>query len=136
VSIELIVVTPDGEAFSGPVDEVVLPGSEGEFGVLEQHERFLAALRYGVMETRTSQGSVWAAISDGFADVSAERVVVMVDSHDRADAVAIEAARRAHDQAESELAADGSDAASPARRAELERLLARAKAHIEAHGKL
>ncbi len=136
MSIELIVVTPDGEAFSGPVDEVVLPGSEGEFGVLEQHERFLAALRYGVMETRTSQGSVWAAISDGFADVSAERVVVMVDSHDRADAVEIEAARRARDEAESELAADGSDAASPARRAELERLLARANAHIEAHGKL
>ena len=136
MSIELIVVTPNGEAFSGPVDQVVLPGAEGEFGVLAQHERFLAALRYGVMETRTSQGSVWAAISDGFADVSAERVVVMVDSHDPADAVEIEAATRALSQAESELAGIGSDAESSARRAELERGVARANAHIEAHAKL
>ena len=37
--IELVVVTPEGEAFSGLVEEVVLPGVEGEFGVLEAPTR-------------------------------------------------------------------------------------------------
>ncbi len=55
--IELVVVTPEGEAFSGLVEEVVLPGVEGEFGVLEAHERFLSALDHGCIEIRTREGS-------------------------------------------------------------------------------
>lgn len=77
---ELIIVTPQGESFRGPVDQVVLPGSEGEFGVLQLHERFLAPLAAGAAEIKTAQGSRWAALGSGFADVSAEQVVVLVDS--------------------------------------------------------
>ncbi len=36
---ELTIVTPEGEVFSETVDRVVFPGTEGEFGVLEGHER-------------------------------------------------------------------------------------------------
>ena len=43
--VELVIVTPQGEAYRGPVDSVVLPGTEGEFEVLENHERFLTPLR-------------------------------------------------------------------------------------------
>ena len=50
MSIELIVVTPEGQAYEGSIQQVVLPGSEGDFGVLEQHERYLAPLRSGKME--------------------------------------------------------------------------------------
>ena len=53
MGIQLTVVTPEGQPYQGEVEQVVLPGSEGDFGVLEQHERFLAALRPGVMEIRT-----------------------------------------------------------------------------------
>jgi len=81
LSIHLTIVTPEGEAYSGDVEQVVLPGSEGDFGVLEHHERYLAPLRVGAVEIITSGGSAWAAVTDGFADVSAENVVVMVDSY-------------------------------------------------------
>lgn len=79
MSIDLIIVTPEGEAYSGTVDQVVLPGSEGEFGVLEQHERTLAPLQHGAIEIKLESGSEWAAVSNGFADVSSERVVVLAD---------------------------------------------------------
>jgi len=79
LSIDLIIVTPEGEAYSGTVDQVVLPGSEGEFGVLEQHERTLAPLQHGAIEIKLESGSEWAAVSNGFADVSSERVVVLAD---------------------------------------------------------
>ena len=39
MSIDLVVVTPHGEAFSEPVEQVVLPGAEGDFGVLENHRQ-------------------------------------------------------------------------------------------------
>lgn len=79
MSLDLIIVTPEGEAYSGTVDQVVLPGSEGEFGVLEQHERTLAPLQHGAIEIKLESGSEWAAVSNGFADVSSERVVVLAD---------------------------------------------------------
>jgi F-type H+-transporting ATPase subunit epsilon len=80
VSLALTIVTPAGEAFSGPVDAVVLPGSEGDFGVLPRHERLMTALRAGEVEIRTGSGTRRASISEGFADVSGEEVVVMVTS--------------------------------------------------------
>ena len=78
--IHLTVVTPEGQSYSGTVESVVLPGSEGDFGVLEDHERFLAPLRIGPVEIAGPAGRSWAAVSDGFAEVSGERVVVLVDS--------------------------------------------------------
>jgi F-type H+-transporting ATPase subunit epsilon len=80
VSLELTIVTPVGEAFHGTVDAVVLPGSEGDFGVLPKHERLMTALRPGEVEIRAGSGTRRATISEGFADVSGEQVVVMVTS--------------------------------------------------------
>jgi F-type H+-transporting ATPase subunit epsilon len=131
--IELVVVTPEGEAFSGPVEEVVLPGVDGEFGVLENHERFLSALDYGCMEIRTREGSQFSAVSDGFAEVSGGRVAVMVDSLVAAADVDVEAAREAQLEASDQLDRLGLDLAEEhdAHRAELQDNLARATAQLE-----
>jgi F-type H+-transporting ATPase subunit epsilon len=80
MALELTIVTPEGEAFAGPVDAVVLPGTEGDFGVLPQHERLLTALRPGPVEIRSGGTTQRATVSEGFADVSGTQVVVMVSS--------------------------------------------------------
>lgn len=80
MAIDLVIVTPEGQAYSGSVEQVVLPGSEGDFGVLAEHERTLAPLQHGPVEIKTAGGSEWAAVSNGFAEVAAERVVVLADS--------------------------------------------------------
>jgi len=127
--IELVVVTPEGEAFSGPAEAVVLPGVEGEFGVLEAHERFLSALDHGCMEIRTPEGSHFSVVSDGFAEVGPERVVVMVDRHVPKDEIDVAAARAARENASAELERIG--AADDPNKAELEKALARANAELE-----
>jgi len=127
--IELVVVTPEGEAFSGPAEEVVLPGVEGEFGVLEAHERFLSALAHGCMEIRTLEGSQVSVVSDGFAEVGPERVVVMVDRHVPKHEIDVAAARSAAESAAAELERIGS--ADDPKKAELEKALARANAEVE-----
>jgi F-type H+-transporting ATPase subunit epsilon len=79
--IALSVVTPEGQAFHGEVEAVVLPGSEGEFGVLPGHEPFLTALRIGPMTIRKPGGELLhAAVSQGFAEVHDDQVSVMVGS--------------------------------------------------------
>jgi F-type H+-transporting ATPase subunit epsilon len=77
--ISLSVVTPEGQAFHGEAEAVVLPGSEGEFGVLPGHEAFLTALRIGPMTIRKAGGEeLHAAVSQGFAEVHDDQVSVMV----------------------------------------------------------
>ncbi len=78
--IELVIVTPQGEAYRGPVDSVVLPGAEGEFEVLEHHERFLCPLRVGTVEIKTPNGSTHAVIATGFADVRGDQAAVLAES--------------------------------------------------------
>lgn len=81
MAIVLSVVTPEGQAFHGDVEAVVLPGSEGEFGVLPGHEPFLTALRIGPMTIRKASGEeLHAAVSRGFAEVHGDQASVMVDS--------------------------------------------------------
>ncbi len=129
MALELVVVTPHGEAFSGPVEEVVLPGVEGEFGVLESHERFLSALAHGCMEIRTGGGSRFSAVSDGFAEVTGERVVVMVDSLVEAENIDLEETRAEQQRAEGELESLAGDE-NEARRAKLRDALDRANAQL------
>lgn len=102
--IDLNVVTPEGEAYDGPVETVVLPGVEGDFGVLEGHEEFLSGLRVGEMTVRTAQGEeLHAAVSKGFAEVHADRVVVMVGSCEFAHEIDLERAQVMRDRALKQL---------------------------------
>jgi F-type H+-transporting ATPase subunit epsilon len=105
MSISLSVVTPEGEAFQGEADAVVLPGAEGEFGVLPGHEPFLTALRIGTVTIRQSGGEeLTAAVSQGFAEVHEDGLSVMVGScefaHDIDRSRAEVAAERAKQQLE------------------------------------
>jgi len=103
--ITLIIVTPEGGRFEGPVERVVVPGSEGDFGVLPGHERFLSPVRIGELEVETGGADrKWAAVSDGFAEVNGDRVVLMVDSCEFAPDIDKARAERAKSNAERELA--------------------------------
>lgn len=103
MSIELTIVTPEREVFRGPVERVVLPGSEGDFGVLEKHERFLAPLKIGEARFQEGGGEHRAAMSDGFAQVTPEKVVVLVDTCELAGDIDVARAERARERAEREL---------------------------------
>jgi len=114
---------------------VVLPGSEGEFGVLERHERYLAPLQPGAVEIRQGTGSEWAALSNGFADVSAERVVVLADVCALAEDIDVAVSEKEKRAAESELAELPQDAEHDARRKVLQDNVQHHSARIEVANK-
>ena len=103
--LQLTIVTPEGTRYEGPVDSVVVPGTEGDFGVLPGHERFLAPIRIGELEVRSGNDPSrrWAAVGGGFADVGAERVVLLVDSCEFAADIDEARAERARTRAEQHL---------------------------------
>ena len=135
MSLELVIVTPEGEAYSGTVDQVVLPGSEGEFGVLEQHERYLAPLKHGAVEIRTGSGTEWAALSNGFADVSAERVVVLADLCALAADIDVAMHEEEKREVEAELASLEAHSDHDVRRAALEDMILHHEVRIYIGGK-
>ena len=101
--IDLTIVTPEGTRYQGQVERVVVPGSEGDFGVLPGHERFLSPVRIGELEVDGATKR-WAAVSDGFAEVNGDKVVLMVDTCEFASDIDKARAERAKARAEAELA--------------------------------
>jgi len=135
MALELNIVTPEGEVFEEAVDRVVFPGTEGEFGVLEGHERFLTPLGIGVVEILQGGRTRRAAIAGGFADVGAERVVAMVDTCELAEEIDVSRAEAARARARAEL-----DKLSPSQAEEhsykmQEAALQRALVRLQAAGK-
>jgi F-type H+-transporting ATPase subunit epsilon len=126
---DLTIVTPEGEAYHGPVESVVLPGSEGDFGVLPDHERFLTPLRIGAIQISTGRESLWAAIAEGFADVTGDTVAVLVESCELADEIDTARAELAKDRAERGLRELGVDEDGE-RIAQYEAAIARAQARL------
>jgi F-type H+-transporting ATPase subunit epsilon len=103
VAFELTIVTPEGMAYQGTAERVVLPGSEGDFGVLARHERFLSPLRVGSVEILTPEETSYAAIADGFAEVQGDAVTVLVDSCEFANEIDVTRAQTALSTAEQAL---------------------------------
>ena len=102
-TIRLELVTPERLVLSEEVDEVVLPGYEGEFGVLPGHTQYLAILNIGMLWYRKGSAVTRIALGGGFAEVNHDRVVVMADTAERADEIDVERAQRARDRAEARL---------------------------------
>jgi F-type H+-transporting ATPase subunit epsilon len=83
-SITLNIVTPD-QSFAHEVDEVSLPGSEGDFGVLPGHTPFFTALRTGQMWYRKGAEKRLLAVSVGFVEVLPAKVTVIAQVAERAE---------------------------------------------------
>ena len=125
-TIRLELVTPERLVLSEEVDEVVLPGYEGEFGALPGHTQFLAILSIGMMRYRKGAATVRLALGGRFAEVTHDRVEVMAETAERADEIDVERAQRARDRAEARLKEMSLDDETYAKAyAELQRALVR-----------
>jgi len=102
-TIKFELVTPQRMLVSEDVDEVVVPGFEGEFGVLPEHTLYLAILSIGVLRYRKGNETTKVAVGGGFAEVTPGKMVVMADVAEKGGEIDVERARRAHDRAEAAL---------------------------------
>ena len=95
----LEVVTPARVEVSQEVDMVVAPGTEGEFGILPGHVLFLSGIIPGEMRYNIGSETVSLAVTTGFAEVSNDKVSILVDAAEKGTDVDIDRARRALDRA-------------------------------------
>jgi len=72
-------VSPEKLAFSGEVDQVDIPGAEGDFGVLAGHAPVVAAIRPGILTIRTASTSQRVIVLGGIAEVSDKGLTVLAD---------------------------------------------------------
>jgi F-type H+-transporting ATPase subunit epsilon len=72
-------VAPERELYSGDVDQVVAPGSEGQFGVLAGHAPFMTTLQEGEVTVLDGANRRVFAIRGGFADVTATGLTILAE---------------------------------------------------------
>jgi F-type H+-transporting ATPase subunit epsilon len=72
-------VSPEKLLFSGDVEQVDVPGAEGDFGVLANHAPFVATLRPGILTVHGAGGAQKIVVLGGFAEVSAQGFTVLAD---------------------------------------------------------
>ena len=73
-------LAPDQSVFDGSADEVILPSTTGQLGILPGHVSLLAALDVGVLRVRNNNGWQSIALMGGFAEVESDDVTVLVNA--------------------------------------------------------
>ncbi len=99
----LEIVTPEKIVVSQEVDSVVAPGTDGEFGVLPGHIHFLTGIVPGELRYNTGAGKESMAVTTGFAEVSNDKVSILVDAAEKASEIDAERARQAMERARERL---------------------------------
>ena len=98
-------VTPDGAAYEGDAEMIIVPGAAGEIGVLARHAPLIATLKAGSTRIHVTQSEILEfATGPGFFQVLQDRAIALVDGAVKADEIDDTRAREQLEAAEAELA--------------------------------
>ncbi len=128
---EFELISPERLLLSEPVDMAVIPGSEGDFGVLAGHSLLISTLRPGVIEVwQGEQVTERLFVGGGFAEVTETRCTVLADEAIPVSELDVTAAQADYDRLKAEF-----DAADEASQTAAELRLAVAEAKLVATGR-
>jgi F-type H+-transporting ATPase subunit epsilon len=94
------VIAPDKTVWDSTAQEIILPSTTGQLGILSGHVPLLTALDTGVMRVRPDKNWVAIALMGGFAEVENDVVTILVNSAERSDSIDLEKARAAYTKAQ------------------------------------
>lgn len=97
------VIAPDSTVWDDSAEEVVLPSTTGQLGILGSHAPLLSALDIGVMRLRPDRDWYAITLEGGFVEVENDEVTVLVNNAERGEAIDADAARNALQQAQVQL---------------------------------
>ena len=105
MAFHLEIVTPEKTLFSGEVEHLRAPGSEGSFGVLTGHEPLLSGLQMGRISFReTGRVDVNLATSGGFVEVQPTQLTILAETAEFGEEIDVVRAESARDRARAHLA--------------------------------
>jgi F-type H+-transporting ATPase subunit epsilon len=95
------VIAPDKTVWDAAADEVILPSTTGQLGILSGHAPLLTALEAGVLRVR-GEDKTWVpiALTGGFAEIENNEVTVLVNGAERGDTIDLDAAKKDFAEAE------------------------------------
>jgi F-type H+-transporting ATPase subunit epsilon len=102
--LKLELVTPAKQVLSEEVDEIVAPGSLGQFGVLPGHIPMLTTLQVGELSYRQAELRHYVAVNWGYVEIESDRVTILVETAEAEDEIDLDRAKRALGRAEKALA--------------------------------
>jgi F-type H+-transporting ATPase subunit epsilon len=114
-------VSPERELFNGRVDHVVVPGSEGEFGVMPNHAPVMSVIKPGALKVIDDGAERRIFVNGGFADVTPEGLTVLAE--EAVDLADVDAAQVEQDLKNAQD--DLRDASNEERRTAAQRAVAR-----------
>jgi len=127
------IIAPDKTVWDSSAEEVILPSTTGQLGILSGHAPLLTALETGVLRVRSDKNWVPIAIMGGFAEVEKNEVTVLVNSAERGESIDREAARTAYTEAEAKFA-QADQSGSKQEKLQASQALKRARARLQAAG--
>lgn len=104
-------VSPERELFSGSVDQVDVPGTEGDLGIFPDHSPLMAAIRTGAITVYNEGEQTQFFVQGGFADVTPDGLTVLAERAQTMEAVNLDAIKAEIETAEAALANLDGDAA-------------------------
>jgi F-type H+-transporting ATPase subunit epsilon len=99
VPLDVSVVTPEREVWTGEANFVVARSEGGELGVLPGHAPFLGSLRHSVLKIESAEGTTFIAAHGGFIEVFEDRVTVLTPVAEVAGDIDVDRARREREEA-------------------------------------
>lgn len=128
------VIAPDKTVWDSEAEEVILPSTTGQLGILGGHAPLLTALDTGVMRVRAADKN-WVAIAlmGGFAEVESNEVTILVNGAERGDTINAAEAKTAYEEAEARAKkVEASD--NRQEKIQAKQALKRARARLQAAG--
>lgn len=127
------VIAPDRTVWDAEAEEVILPSTTGQLGILSGHAPILSALDTGVLRVREGKEWVAIALNGGFAEVESNEVTILVNGAERGDTIDLSIAEKEFSEAKGrmETAAAGDDKSD---KLSATQALKRARARVQAAG--
>jgi len=104
MTIRCEIVSQDRTVFQGNVDIVVLPGTEGEMGILPHHAPTLTLLKYGVIKVRHGGKEDLFSVAGGMAEIQPDIITILADAVENVEEIDVIRAQAARKRAEDALA--------------------------------
>jgi len=104
MSIRCEIVSQDRKVYEGDVDIVVLPGTDGEMGILPHHAPLLTTLKMGIIKVRSGGNEEIFTVAGGVAEIQPDLVTVLADAAENVAEIDVARAEAARKRAEEILA--------------------------------
>lgn len=133
MALSVKVITPDKTVWDDPVEEIILPSTTGQLGILTGHAPLLTALEVGVLRVRPNKEWKNIALMGGFAEVENDEIKILVNGAELGDNIDRDTAQTEYQEAQTRFTkVENSD--DRMEKIQAQNLMKRARARLQASG--